>query len=421
MNAEMITTIIILIAAVFLYSTARVGYAAASFLILGALYATGIVKVENLFANLINSSTLLVIFMFILSGALLKSGASALLGKWISHGVQTEKGAVMRLFLASAAMSSVISNMATATIVATFAVGIASARKEFRLQKLLMGVAVGSILGGMLTIIGVSGNAMVRSFLEEAGVGTVGFWDFGKIGLPLCIAGGLYMYFLGYRLSPGRNTPAASETEDEELQEVKDFKKCALSILVFVGVVVSMILEPVSGIPLHISAFAGCLVLLLGRVITEKEAFTYVNWPSTVMFSTLLTLGGAIADSGVAQLMADGLVYFGGGVDTTAILIVLFVLIIILTQFMSNGATTAIFYPVGLVLAKAVSASPVAVLMMICVAASCSFATPMATPLNAYLMTIADYKFSDFVKVGLPLMLISALVAVPLCPLIWQP
>ena len=379
----MAVAILTLIIAVVLYSTLWVGVTTASFLILLVLYATGTVEVGNLFTNMVNSSTILVVFMFILNGAMIKSGASSLVGKCISYHVKTERGAM------------------------------------FRLQKLIMGVAVGSILGGMLTIVGVSGNVMVRTFLEEAGAGTVGFWDFGKIGLPLCLAGSVFMYTIGYRLSPGREN--AQVRHDGGMRQVTDKKSCVLTIVVFAGVIISMMLETVTKIPLHISAFVGCTILLFGGVVNEKEIFSFVNWPTTIMFATLLTLGGAIAQSGAAQILAEGLLrVVGEHANKTLVLTVLFVMVIVLTHFMSNGATTAAFYPVGLVIAKSIDASPVAVLMMICVAASCSFATPMATPLNAYLMTVADYRFSDFVKIGVPLMVISALTAVLLCPVIWK-
>lgn len=415
----MAVAILTLIIAVVLYSTLWVGVTTASFLILLVLYATGTVEVGNLFTNMVNSSTILVVFMFILNGAMIKSGASSLVGKCISYHVKTERGAMFRLFLVSMAISALFSNMATATVTAAFAEGIVAERKEFRLQKLIMGVAVGSILGGMLTIVGVSGNVMVRTFLEEAGAGTVGFWDFGKIGLPLCLAGSVFMYTIGYRLSPGREN--AQVRDDGGMRQVTDRKSCVLTIVVFAGVIISMMLETVTKIPLHISAFVGCTILLFGGVVNEKEIFSFVNWPTTIMFATLLTLGGAIAQSGAAQILAEGLLrVVGEHANKTLVLTVLFVVVIVLTQFMSNGATTAAFYPVGLVIAKSIDASPVAVLMMICVAASCSFATPMATPLNAYLMTVADYRFSDFVKIGIPLMVISALTAVLLCPVIWK-
>ncbi|MCC8163251.1 MAG: sodium:proton antiporter [Lachnospiraceae bacterium] len=184
MTKEIIILLILLIVAVLLYSSSWIGITATSMLILAVLYVTGIVDASDLFANFINSSTLLVIFMFVISGALLQSGASALIGRFMLWKVSSEKQLAMRFLLISMILSAFFSNMATAVVVVTFAVGITQTHPQYRLPKLSMFISAGSILGGMLTIIGVSGNVMVRSVLEEAGVGTVGFWDFGKIGLP---------------------------------------------------------------------------------------------------------------------------------------------------------------------------------------------------------------------------------------------
>ena len=137
--------------------------------------------------------------------------------------------------------------------------------------------------------------------------------------------------------------------------------------------------------------------------------------------ASLLTLGAAISKSGAAPLISDTFLrLFGEETNKTFILVVFFVLIVIITQFMSNGATAAVFYPIGLSVAQQLNVSPVAALMMVCVAAGSSFATPMATPLNAYLMSVSGCRFSDYMKVGVPLLLLTTIVCVILCPLIWR-
>lgn len=182
-----------------------------------------------------------------------------------------------------------------------------------------------------------------------------------------------------------------------------------------------MMLENIIHLPIHMAAFFGSLVLIVSRTVTEKEAFSYVNWPTTLMFASLLTLGAAISKSGAAPLISDTFLrLFGEETNKTFILVVFFVLIVIITQFMSNGATAAVFYPIGLSVAQQLHVSPVAALMMVCVAAGSSFATPMATPLNAYLMSISGCRFSDYMKVGVPLLLLTTIVCVILCPLIWR-
>ena len=129
MNTEILITLVILLCAVVFYSTTWMNMTATSLLILAALYLSGIVSVSELFVNLVNSSTLLVIFMFIISGSLLKSGASAFIGNCLLWHAVSEKQIVMRLLLLSMLLSAFFSNMATAAVVATFAVGIAKSNK----------------------------------------------------------------------------------------------------------------------------------------------------------------------------------------------------------------------------------------------------------------------------------------------------
>lgn len=418
MTFESIITIVALAAAVILYSSSRISMTATSMMIVGVLYLTGIVDVNSLFTAYINSATLLVIFMFIISGALISSGASGMIGKWMLYGIKDEKHAMMRLTLITMLMSGFFSNMAACVIMSSFAVGMSQSNKEIRLPKLLMGVTFGALLGGSLTIIGVSGNVMVRTTLEEAGLGTVGFWEFGKIGVPMCIIGLLYMYFWGYRLSPEKSAAGAILPERKETD--LDKRKCVISLSVFILVVIAMMMETVIRVPIQMSAFFGCVILLVTGTISEKEAFGYISWPGVTMFASLLTLGTAIAKTGTASMLANWLVsIMGADASPTMILTVLFVIIVILTQFMSNGATAAVFYPIGISLARQIHVSPVAVLMMICIAAGSSYATPMATPLNAYVMSIAGYKFSDFIKVGVPLLVITTIASIILCPMIW--
>ena len=208
--------------------------------------------------------------------------------------------------------------------------------------------------------------------------------------------------------------------QDTSEEDKTEKWKTVFTIILFMAVMIGFITESITKIPIHITAFLGVLVLFLFRIINEKEAFSYIRWPSVIMFASLLTLGNAIAKSGMADYFANRLVELFNNRSNIFILMILFIGIVLLTQFMSNGATSAVFYPIGIALAEKLQVSPVAVLMMINVAAGASFATPMATPLNAYLMSVGECKFSDYVKTGVPLMVISMIISILLCPLIWR-
>ncbi len=420
MDHQILVTLLILVGAVILYSTQFVSRSGTSLLILLAVYAFGLVEANSLFLAFTNTATLLVIFMFIMGGALIKTGAAQAISSVAVKWVKGERNMMLVLMLLSIAISAFLSNMATAVIVATLAVSICQLNSQIRLQKLLLGVMVGCTFGGMLTIIGVSGNVMVRSILEEAGLGSIGFWDFSRIGFPLTVVAVVYMYFVGYKLSPQRDYNMAMHEEKENFTMQTDERKIKIAICIFAAVALCMMFEPVSGVPMHISAFCGTVALILTKTISDKEAFAMINWPATLMFCSLLTLANALTNTGAATYLADvfiGLVgessspYFVAGV--------LFFIIAVLTQFISNGAVVSVFYPIGLSVAMRLNFNPVGILMLINVAASCSIATPLASMLNAYIMSLADYKFTDYLKVGLPLLFLCCMLSILLLPIVW--
>ena len=97
----------------------------------------------------------------------------------------------------------------------------------------------------------------------------------------------------------------------------------------------------------------------------------------------------------------------------------LFWLTCILSQFMSNTACTALFAPIGLSIATGMGASPHAVLMTVAMAASCAFATPVGTPPNTLVLGPGGYKFNDYVKIGVPLIILMFIVNIVLLPLFY--
>jgi di/tricarboxylate transporter len=99
--------------------------------------------------------------------------------------------------------------------------------------------------------------------------------------------------------------------------------------------------------------------------------------------------------------------------------IVLFIISCGLTQFMSNTASAALLCPIGIAIAKQLGASPQAVLMAIAVAASCAFATPVGTPPNTLVLGPGGYKFMDYVKAGVGLVIVCFVVSIIIIPMVW--
>jgi len=134
----------------------------------------------------------------------------------------------------------------------------------------------------------------------------------------------------------------------------------------------------------------------------------------------MMPLSTAMVKTGAAQKMAEGLVSMVGNSGPYALLAGLFILTGILGQLISNTATALIIIPIAIAASNNIGISPRPVLMSVAVAAAASFLTPIATPTNLMVMGPAGYKFGDYWKLGLPLMMWFMVIATFYVPMIWR-
>jgi di/tricarboxylate transporter len=170
------------------------------------------------------------------------------------------------------------------------------------------------------------------------------------------------------------------------------------------------------------AAIAGLLaagaVLLLG-VLSVEEIYRGIDWTTVILVGAMMPLSTAITETGAAKMLADTLIHFIGGFGPRALLAGLFVFTAVLGQVISNTATALIIIPISVVAAAETGVSPQPVLMSVAVAAAAAFLTPVATPTNLMVMEPGGYRFGDYWKFGLPMMLWFFVVAVGLVPVIW--
>ena len=164
---------------------------------------------------------------------------------------------------------------------------------------------------------------------------------------------------------------------------------------------------------------AGAIVLL--RVLTIDEAYRGISWTTVILVGGMISLSTAMVQTGAAAKLADGLVDVVGDAGPHALLLGLFLLTAALGQLISNMATALIVIPVALSAAADMDVSAKPVLMAVTVSAAASFLTPVATPANLMVMGPGGYRFGDYWKLGLPLLVLFGLAAVLLVPAIWSP
>ncbi len=163
---------------------------------------------------------------------------------------------------------------------------------------------------------------------------------------------------------------------------------------------------------------AGAMVVL--RVLTVEQSYRGISWTTVLLVGGMIPLSVAMVDTGAAGQLADELVRIVGDAGPYALLAGLFVLTATLGQLISNMATALIVIPIAVSAAADMDVSAKPVLMAVTVSAAASFLTPVATPANLMVMGPGGYRFADYWRLGLPLLLLFGVVAVLLVPVFWS-
>ncbi|MEK1887332.1 MAG: SLC13 family permease [Phyllobacterium sp.] len=173
-------------------------------------------------------------------------------------------------------------------------------------------------------------------------------------------------------------------------------------------------------VPPAVSGLLAAGAIILSGIMNVEQAYRAIGWTTVILVGAMMPLSTAMVETGAAKLMAEHLVNFVGDAGPVALLAGLFILTAVMGQLISNTATALIVIPIGVAAATAMGISPRPVLMSTAVAAAAAFLTPIATPTNLMVMGPGGYAFSDYWKLGLPLLIWFFVVSVFIVPLIWR-
>lgn len=202
----------------------------------------------------------------------------------------------------------------------------------------------------------------------------------------------------------------------EDIQEPSRRHKAPLAVAIMAAVVLSVL---IGWLPIAIAAVAGAALMVLSGCLSMEEAYRQIDWRVVFLIAGMLPLGIALEQTGAAQFMADGMVALVGDLGSTALLTGLFVLTSLASQFIPNPVVTVLMAPIAINIAGDLGVSPYALTMVIALAASASFMSPVSHPVNVLVMGPGGYRFKDYIKVGLPLTLVVLLVTLLVLPLFW--
>ena len=408
-------TLLFLAFAIVMFVMEKLPLGVTSMIVCIGLVVTGVLDVGTAFAGFIDSNVILFVAMFIVGGALFETGMANKIGSLVARFAKTERMLIVAIMVIVGVMSGVLSNTGTAAVLIPVVVGIA-AKSGYRRSRFLMPLVFAAAMGGNLSLIGAPGNMIAQSALEKIGL-KFGFFEYAIVGLPILIVGILFYATVGYKLLPNREPQ-----DQEDFYTEKDFNQVPAwkqwtSLVILVMTLLAMIFEDQIGIKLCISGGIGALLLILTGVISEKEALKSIDLKTIFLFGGTLSLAAALEETGAGAMIADKVIgALGASPSPYMLTLVVFLLCCIMTNFMSNTATTALMVPICLSIAQGMGADPRAVLMACVIGGSCAYATPIGMPANTMVVGIGGYRFMDYVKAGLPLIFIATIVSMIILP-----
>ena len=423
-----ITTLCVLAVAAFLFVTELIPLAVTAMAACTALGILGVLPAKQVYAGLSNSTVVLFGGMFVIGAAMFKTGLAEAIGLAVVRKAGTKEVPLMgAIMLVTIILSSVSSNTGTVACLMPVVIGIAQAA-NIPASKELMPLAVAANVGGTITMIGTPPNVIVTGALTAAGLPSFGFFEFALIGVPLSVIVLVYMLTIGRKTIPVKNAGAMDAAAVEAAKKEagasdddapKSKTKMWISGLILLGVVAAMALN-LKTVPLQTAAVTGAILCVITGCLKEKEAYAGIDWVTIFLFAGMLSVATAMDKTGAGKLIADTVVgMMGENPNPIVLCAVLYLISNVLTQFMSNTASAALLAPIGISIAQSIGADPKPVLMSIGIAASMAFATPMATPPNTLVLGPGGFNFNDYVKVGVPLCIITFIASVIIIPIFW--
>lgn len=389
-----------------------------SMIVLVGLVLTKVLSISDAFKGFVDSNVILYVAMFIVGGALFETGMANKIGSIVTKVAKTEKQLILAVMLVVGLMSAFLSNTGTAAILIPVVIG-AAAKSGFKRSKLLIPLVFAAAIGGEISLVGAPTNLMAKTALEEAGGGTFGFFDFAIVGIPLLIAAIIYMMTIGYKLLSVRECTDddGAYNQNQDYSHVPAWKQW-LSLIVLVASLLCMIFEGQIGIKLCITGCVAAIILIVTGVIREKEALKSIDLKVVFLFGGTMSLATALNQTGAGEVVADKIINLVG-VDTSPYILtfVVFLICVVLTNFMSNVAATALMLPICLSIASQLGIDARAMVMTCLIGCSCAYATPIGMPANTMVFSVGGYKFTDYVKVGLPLIVIACVICMVILPI----
>ena len=374
---------------------------------------TGIIEVKDIFSGYNSTTIVLLAGMMVVGSSLFHTGITDIIGeKMVKITGKSERNIVLATLIVSCALSSICSNIGVMTAMAPLVTAMCMSA-GCGASRTLMALLFGAQFGGFVTLVGVGSNASAANLMAKLGLEPFGFFGITPFGLGICIIGSLYFTFIGMKFIPDTDyIPEFAKVEKKPF----DRTKATIACLTMAAVLVVIAAAP-KNMPMHIAAVIGSLVIMGTKCMTVKESIAAIDWNCMLLVGSLTAISAGFKNSGAGDAVAKLILQvLGDNPSPFMITTVIFFAAAILTQFMSNIPTIMLFMPIGVSIAKAINVSPYPICMIITLAGAASYATPFAAPQNMMTVGWTQYKFMDYIKVGLPMLFLTYLVIIAVIP-----
>lgn len=218
-----------------------------------------------------------------------------------------------------------------------------------------------------------------------------------------------------------------SNGKDEVPEESKKKRIIALGLLIFMiaGATVGELpfmkdLIPGMKFDMFFFVCVTTIVMAWTKIFPPKKYTKYISWDILITIACAFAISKAMENSGLAPMIASRVIAMTDNLGPYGIIAVIFIITNIFTELITNNAAAALCFPIALAVATQLQVNPTPFFVAICMAASTSFCTPIGYQTNLIVQGIGGYKFTDFIKIGLPLNIIAFVISIFLIPLIWE-
>lgn len=387
----------------------------AFFCTMAILCISGVLTIEETFAGYDTSSIITIGLLFPVIAGLRYTGALNWMVNHLMGQPKTYARAIVRLMIPVGFLSSFLSNTATTAL---FNDIVKNWAKKLGLapSKLLIPLAYATSFGGVLTLIGTPGNLMIAGMYAKDSHETINIFAPFPVAI-CCLLASVTFIVLFRRFLPTR-TPAQSETDEMmemEATSTSSKGKTYLSLAIMAGVLVVPALKLMS---LPQCCMLACLLVVIFKCCTSEQALKEVDWTILVVFVGSMCIGTAIDKTGIDQKIIETIFSLSGS-SPLFTLILLSGTAMLCTEFISDTACAAMFYPITYQAATHLGVNPVPFLIVLMMSTSNNYATPIATPPNTLVYASGGYKFYDFARLGLPLKFINMAIAITVSQLFY--